>query len=772
MVTVTAVAEEGKTVSISGQMDSEFSTVQDDQLQFLSSPTGIDSDNDIYWSDQFACPDLAYSVFAMATYDGDLIFGGFLSNVAGIQVNSIARWNGSNWSTLGEGFTYYTQSIGRVYTLLEWDGLLVAGGFFSHSGNTVVNNIAVWNGSIWSSLGSGLSNNVKALAVFNEVLYAGGEFGLSRWTGTSWESVMTQSWAYSVEALAVFNNLLYVGGKFTETPDGPADHIAVFDGNQWDVVGSGTDDDVYALSVYDDKLRVGGTFTNAGGIVANHVAYWDGFSWGTMGDGTIGTVYEFHDFNETLIAGCKNYEYLDDPSASLAKWSGTEWEIIEDGVEGIAQAMITYENELVAVGDFEYAGEIYSIGSWDGIEWEPLPTSDFKGIDNYVNALTVYNGNLVAGGTFKQAGRKRCKDVAMWDGFDWSPLGEGFDREVNCLGVYDGLLIAGARHHFGYEGEQQIGAWDGLSWQFIDEGLEACNVPAIYDFIEYDGKLVVAGGYFELFGEFIGHLAVWDGVGWSGMDIPSPSFSRLMALGVYEGNLIVGGITKGDSTELNHIYSWDGSVWTALGDGVNGYVYTICAYRDELYIGGMFDHIGDVAVNEIARWNGDSWTSVGGGFDENVHSLCEYNGSLIATGDFKYAGGIPMVGIASWSGSQWSPLGSCLNGSGFDVVVHDNSLVVGGLFTTAGQDISSHIAFWNKPSSCCLGYTGNVDGDINDAVNVSDLTYLVAYLFTSGPPHSCEAEANIDGNGGIDVSDMTCLVAYLFTSGSALPLCP
>ena len=234
---------------------------------------------------------------------------------------------------MGEGFTYYTQSIGRVYTLLEWDGLLVAGGFFSHSGNTVVNNIAVWNGSIWSSLGSGLSNNVKALAVFNEVLYAGGEFGLSRWTGTSWESVMTQSWAYSVEALAVFNNLLYVGGKFTETPDGPADHIAVFDGNQWDVVGSGTDDDVYALSVYDDKLRVGGTFTNAGGIVANHVAYWDGFSWGTMGDGTIGTVYEFHDFNETLIAGCKNYEYLDDPSASLAKWSGTEWEIIEDGVE-------------------------------------------------------------------------------------------------------------------------------------------------------------------------------------------------------------------------------------------------------------------------------------------------------------------------------------------------------------------------------------------------------------------------------------------------------
>jgi len=96
-----------------------------------------------------------------------------------------------------------------------------------------------------------------------------------------------------------------------------------------------------------------------------------------------------------------------------------------------------------------------------------------------------------------------------------------------------------------------------------------------------------------------------------------------------------------------------------------------------------------------------------------------------------------------------------------------------------------HIPSWDGShcfevaSSCCVPPTrGNVDmlsGPGGD-VDVSDLTFLVAYLFTGGPTPPCIEEGNVDGitgvGGPIDVSDLTHLVAYLFTSGPVPVACP
>ncbi|MBU8934988.1 MAG: dockerin type I repeat-containing protein [candidate division Zixibacteria bacterium] len=71
---------------------------------------------------------------------------------------------------------------------------------------------------------------------------------------------------------------------------------------------------------------------------------------------------------------------------------------------------------------------------------------------------------------------------------------------------------------------------------------------------------------------------------------------------------------------------------------------------------------------------------------------------------------------------------------------------------------------------CCEGIRGNVDG-IGD-VNIADLTYLVAYLFTGGPPPPCLEEADVNGDGEINIADLTYLVSYLFTGGPAPVACP
>jgi hypothetical protein len=66
---------------------------------------------------------------------------------------------------------------------------------------------------------------------------------------------------------------------------------------------------------------------------------------------------------------------------------------------------------------------------------------------------------------------------------------------------------------------------------------------------------------------------------------------------------------------------------------------------------------------------------------------------------------------------------------------------------------------------CCVGSTGNVDGDEADLVDVGDLTALIAYLYIPpNPEPSCFEEANIDGDTGglVDVGDLTALIAFLY----------
>ena len=52
----------------------------------------------------------------------------------------------------------------------------MAAGGFSHAGGTPANNIARWDGSSWSPMGSGVNNWVDALTWDNTPLFVGGRF--------------------------------------------------------------------------------------------------------------------------------------------------------------------------------------------------------------------------------------------------------------------------------------------------------------------------------------------------------------------------------------------------------------------------------------------------------------------------------------------------------------------------------------------------------------------------------------------------------------------
>jgi hypothetical protein len=67
---------------------------------------------------------------------------------------------------------------------------------------------------------------------------------------------------------------------------------------------------------------------------------------------------------------------------------------------------------------------------------------------------------------------------------------------------------------------------------------------------------------------------------------------------------------------------------------------------------------------------------------------------------------------------------------------------------------------------------GDVNNDGNSTVDISDLVYLVDYMFLGGPEPPIMSSADCDGSGGgIDISDLVCFVDYMFNGGPP-PVCP
>jgi hypothetical protein len=73
---------------------------------------------------------------------------------------------------------------------------------------------------------------------------------------------------------------------------------------------------------------------------------------------------------------------------------------------------------------------------------------------------------------------------------------------------------------------------------------------------------------------------------------------------------------------------------------------------------------------------------------------------------------------------------------------------------------------------CCIGVRGNVDGDLEQNVNITDVTYLLSYLFDGGSVPGCPDEADANADSLINVQDVVHIIAYLFGGGPAPAGCP
>lgn len=130
-------------------------------------------------------------VNALAVSGSDLWVGGSFIEAGGIVATNIAKWNGSSFSAVGQGIfrtNYYSVYPGYVSCLVPTGSGLYVGGEFTSAGGVPVNGIAKWDGTNWFSIGSGVAvpdnvsqrfGTVLAMALAGDDLFAGGYFTIA-----------------------------------------------------------------------------------------------------------------------------------------------------------------------------------------------------------------------------------------------------------------------------------------------------------------------------------------------------------------------------------------------------------------------------------------------------------------------------------------------------------------------------------------------------------------------------------------------------------------
>ena len=463
----------------------------------------------------------------------------------------------ANWVSLG-GLPGIDGTIDTAAA--DSDGNIYVGGQFSVAGSVIANNVAKWNGSAWSALGSGVSGSEDWIA----------------------NHVNVSAFAFAT------NGNLYAAGYFSTAGGVPATNIAQWDGRIWSALGSGIGDsnawvNVDALACDDSgNLYAGGRFTTAGRVSATNIAQWNGSAWLALGSGIGDTNADV--FALTCDSSGNLYEGGDFTSAgdvsatNIAEWNGSSWSALGSGVSGA----------VFAPGRLGYTGP-------------------------EVSSLAVVGDNLYVGGIFTLAGGVSVNNVARWDGSSWTALGAGLGTEVRSLVVSGTNLYAGAATWSDITGTFfffDVAQWNGNSWVELGSGSYAL------------GSILAASGTNLFVGGGSSTISEWNGTTWLALG-KGWDDGRIYALAASDTSLYVGGwfTTTAGGGPANYIAQWNGSSWLALGSGISGVgmnppVAALAVSGTNLFVGGSFTIAGGGVGQQHCPVGREFLVSVGvGDFD-------------------------------------------------------------------------------------------------------------------------------------------------------------
>ncbi len=396
----------------------------------------------------------------------------------------------------------------------------------------------------------------------------------------------------------------------------------------------------------------------------------------------------------------------------------------------------------VTTGDFDNNGQIdVAVGGWDnivtalygdigGVMWQfTTPTDDIyrKGLqatdvngDENIDVITGSEDNHVYA-------INGLTGAEIWSTISFSADAEEIElAQMNGSGPLDVVAAIG-----GTSGKMVVinGANGEVLWEYDLNTAYAQHVEVLD--ANDDGVSDVAIGVQKM-GATPGRLIVVNGDTHNELWTVTP-FLPTIEYGLAHGDLNgdkAEDLIAGGNSDDRTVYAFNGQNGSELWNYPTG---------------------GEVNVVLVREVTGDTIPDVlAGSDDQNLYVLKGEDGAVLFS--YSTAGDVMHIQVGDISGDGAMNI-ACVTFDSDGIAYAFRSLYEAG---------------------CCKGIRGNVNGDPADEVNVADLTYLVDYLFRSGPPPTCQEEGNVNGNPAedINVADLTYLVDYLFRSGPPPPPCP
>ncbi len=358
---------------------------------------------------------------------------------------------------------------------------------------------------------------------------------------------------------------------------------------------------------------------------------------------------------------------------------------------------------LMIGGRFSFAGQspARNIALWDGSSWSPMGGGlphDSSSLG--VCALAQHGGMLIAGGSFELTPGSPGQGIAAWNGSAWAPLGGGgggIVGWVSSLAVYgDDLIAAGYFAAADSTPVSNIARWNGASWHTLSAGLAG---GAVYALAVHDGLLVASGTFTSAGGQPAPGVASWDGSSWAAL----PALGA--APGAWAGSLLSFGgdlyaavtFPSGASPVAPpYVLRLEGGGWSAVGGDVNGWVSALGVHEGELIASGVFTRAGGVDVEHLAAWDGTNWSVAADGRGRPALAIQSWGDRLILLGGGGgMPNGLPGEGVSVWDGTTWSGLRPGFDGWVSALAVYAGDLIAGGSFDTAPGIEARGIARWD-----------------------------------------------------------------------------
>lgn len=287
-----------------------------------------------------------------------------------------------DWSKISDSTI---EDYGGVSNLLSFDGKLYV---------SIDYRVFEYDGNSWDLLYTSSDGQIRSMEDYAGDIYIGvdsGSWGVGakvyKYDGSSWNQINEDGFGnpenYEIKALAVFDNKLYAG---TTKGDSTGLEVWEYDGTDWTQVGSNGINDADNASVEQMTAHNGRLYlTTSNSDTGTQVLEYDGSSWDQVNVGGFGDV---NDYGAQSIISYDGKLYVGtNQRGRVWEFDGDDWAQVNSdrfGVLGnvLVNSFEVYDDKLYASTFNESIG--MQIWEYDGNGWNQANESGFG---NSVNAL-------------------------------------------------------------------------------------------------------------------------------------------------------------------------------------------------------------------------------------------------------------------------------------------------------------------------------------------------------------------------------------------------